>query len=333
MYCDYLILSDNLIFSAITGPVPFHPLLLQHSLSHAVVGAMRCAATLAPRPARRPAPQAEGRPSPPSDGRLSPHSRKQAFTPCPTASLHPRPEAFTPTRRPSPPTRGPTFTPTCTSSSPPPHPPCVRQPACRHQGREAEDGGGGVLDRASVRADAEREEQHAGAHQLQKQQEAARPRQGLRQALQHGPRECQRDVDRDAQGHRHQEVQAGEQGPLHQVSRSCRAVVSRAIVSRPRHRAPADLEEAQHARTHARRRPGSTAGRRDAQGFLQPCSCALAARHGAATIRLIAPSLPVAAKCSCAATALSSCCATPSELSLAGHGELASAAVRVRRLL
>ena len=60
---------------------------------------MRCAATLAPRPARRPAPQAEGRPSPPSDGRLSPHSRKQAFTPC-------RRPAFTPGPRPSPPPEG-----------------------------------------------------------------------------------------------------------------------------------------------------------------------------------------------------------------------------------
>lgn len=56
---------------------------------------------------------------------------------------------------------------------------------------------------------------HAGADLVPQQPQAARPRQGLRPALQHGPRERQGDVDRDAASGQWQEGQAHEQRPLH----------------------------------------------------------------------------------------------------------------------
>ena len=81
-------------------------------------------------------------------------------------------------------------------------------------GAEGTEGAGGVPDRAPRGPHRQREEQHPGPHQLQvkletitgesfskyflsqEQQKAAGPRQGLRQALQHGAGGRQRDVDR-----------------------------------------------------------------------------------------------------------------------------------------
>lgn len=65
--------------------------------------------------------------------------------------------------------------------------------------------------RAPFGAHAIRQEQHSGADQLQEQQEAARPREGVRQALQHGAGEREGNVDGAAQtGQREKEGEARE---------------------------------------------------------------------------------------------------------------------------
>ncbi|UKZ70353.1 uncharacterized protein TrAtP1_011339 [Trichoderma atroviride] len=57
-----------------------------------------------------------------------------------------------------------------------------------------------------------REIAHAGAHLYSLEPQAAGTCQGFRQALQHGARECERDVDRDAQISRWKEGPTGQQG-------------------------------------------------------------------------------------------------------------------------
>ena len=69
----------------------------------------------------------------------------------------------------------------------------------RHDPRgDGGEGEGGVQHWPTESSDRLCQEQHTSPHQLQKQQEVARPREGLRQTLQHGPGGRQGDVDRIA---------------------------------------------------------------------------------------------------------------------------------------
>ena len=95
--------------------------------------------------------------------------------------------------------------------------PQTEQTKVRNDTRGADPTGtGGIQHGTTIGTDPVGKKQHASPDQLQEQQKAACQSQGLRQTLQHGTGECERDVDGNTKiWKRQKEGETGKQGQIY----------------------------------------------------------------------------------------------------------------------